>query len=427
MTGAPASGYLLPVGSSSSSEPQDPALSPGGSSDLSGLIFLGAIPTAPSDVSSVCWLSGRDRRHRRCHRRRCSSSAARSLRRTVRERSCSANDAGGWPPAPRTSSTALAGGAHRRVRPPPRTAIDQNVDQRLGARRAASSPRTELGRRHRDPRAARQGRQRRGADARPRQGPVAPRAGATPAEGARRLRRAAAREPPARPAARIGVRDPAHVLVRRPRRRGRPGRAADLRSTRSSRSTTIQRLVEAESRRRAAARTRRRSRAMCATTSTPSPRKYIRPEEGTYDFAFMYVPVEAVYYELACGRERGRPLQYAHEKRVFPVSPSTFTAYLQVIVLGLRGMQIEQRAGEVMAYVAELEPRLREVRPSTSTRRHPSRPRPDEVRRRRQAARAVRRQARAAERRGRRADRARRAAHLVEDDRRTPSSCVTRR
>ena len=81
--------------------------------------------------------------------------------------------------------------------------------------------------------------------------------------------------------------------------------------------------------------------------------KYIRPEEGTYDFAFMYIPVEAVYYELACGKTAA-VLQYAHEKRVFPVSPSTFTAYLQVIILGLRGMQIEQRAGEVMAYVAEL-------------------------------------------------------------------------
>ena len=81
--------------------------------------------------------------------------------------------------------------------------------------------------------------------------------------------------------------------------------------------------------------------------------KYIRPEEGTYDFAFMYVPVESVYYELACG-PAAAVLQYAHEKRVFPVSPSTFTAYLQVIVLGLRGMQIEQRAQEVMSYVAEL-------------------------------------------------------------------------
>lgn len=81
--------------------------------------------------------------------------------------------------------------------------------------------------------------------------------------------------------------------------------------------------------------------------------KYIRPDEGTYDFAFMYIPVEGVYYELACGKT-GALLAYAHERRVFPVSPTTFTAYLQVIVLGLRGMQIEQHAHEVMAYVAEL-------------------------------------------------------------------------
>ena len=82
--------------------------------------------------------------------------------------------------------------------------------------------------------------------------------------------------------------------------------------------------------------------------------KYIRPAEGTYDFAFMYVPVESVYYELACGKT-GALLQYAHEKRVFPVSPTTFIAYLQVIVLGMRGMQVEQHAHEVMGYVADLQ------------------------------------------------------------------------
>jgi DNA recombination protein RmuC len=82
--------------------------------------------------------------------------------------------------------------------------------------------------------------------------------------------------------------------------------------------------------------------------------KYIRPDEGTYDFALMYLPSESVYYELVCGRT-GALLQYAHDKRVFPVSPTTFTSQLQVIVLGLKGMQIEQRAHEVMAYVAQLE------------------------------------------------------------------------
>ena len=76
--------------------------------------------------------------------------------------------------------------------------------------------------------------------------------------------------------------------------------------------------------------------------------KYIRPDEGTYDFAFMYLPSEAIYYELACGKT-GALLAYAHDKRVLPVSPTTLTAYLQVIVLGLKGLQIEQHAQEVMA------------------------------------------------------------------------------
>jgi DNA recombination protein RmuC len=82
--------------------------------------------------------------------------------------------------------------------------------------------------------------------------------------------------------------------------------------------------------------------------------KYIRPDEGTYDFALMYLPSEGVYYELVGGKT-GSLLQYAHAKRVFPVSPTTFTSQLQVIALGLKGMQIEQRAHEVMAYVAQLQ------------------------------------------------------------------------
>jgi DNA recombination protein RmuC len=82
--------------------------------------------------------------------------------------------------------------------------------------------------------------------------------------------------------------------------------------------------------------------------------KYIRPDEGTYEFAFMYLPSEAVYYELACGKT-GELLEYAHQRQIVPVSPSTFTAYLQMIVLGLKGMQIEEHAQEVMAYCAQLQ------------------------------------------------------------------------
>jgi DNA recombination protein RmuC len=81
--------------------------------------------------------------------------------------------------------------------------------------------------------------------------------------------------------------------------------------------------------------------------------KYVKPAEGTYDFAFMYLPVEGIYYELVCGRT-GALLKYANDRRVFPVSPTTFTAYLQVIAFGLKGMEFEQNAHEVMAYVSDL-------------------------------------------------------------------------
>src|SRR5690242_2930951 len=81
--------------------------------------------------------------------------------------------------------------------------------------------------------------------------------------------------------------------------------------------------------------------------------KYIRPGEGTYDWALMYLPAEAIYYELVCGKT-GALLRYAHDKRVFPVSATTFTAYLQVIAFGLKGMQIERNAQAVMDYCADL-------------------------------------------------------------------------
>jgi DNA recombination protein RmuC len=80
--------------------------------------------------------------------------------------------------------------------------------------------------------------------------------------------------------------------------------------------------------------------------------KYIRPAEGTYDFAFMYVPSESVYYELMCGS--GGCAAYATAKHVFPVSPTMFHAYLQVIVMGLKGLQVEQHAQDVMAYCSGL-------------------------------------------------------------------------
>jgi len=94
-------------------------------------------------------------------------------------------------------------------------------------------------------------------------------------------------------------------------------------------------------------------------------RKYIQPDEGTFDFALMYVPAENVYYEVILRDEGGDDslLGYALSRRVVPVSPNSFYAYLQVILLGLRGLRIEQNAREILGVLGRLQTdaaRLRE-------------------------------------------------------------------
>lgn len=83
--------------------------------------------------------------------------------------------------------------------------------------------------------------------------------------------------------------------------------------------------------------------------------RYILPDEGTLEFALMYVPAENVYYEIIVRDELtdGADIAaYALRRRVIPVSPGTTYAYLQAVALGLRGLRIEQRAQEIMARVA---------------------------------------------------------------------------
>jgi len=79
-------------------------------------------------------------------------------------------------------------------------------------------------------------------------------------------------------------------------------------------------------------------------------KKYLLPDEGTFDFALMYVPAENVYYEMIVKDDEGEDesiASYALSRRVVPVSPNTLYAYLQVIILGLRGLRIEANAREI--------------------------------------------------------------------------------
>jgi len=85
-------------------------------------------------------------------------------------------------------------------------------------------------------------------------------------------------------------------------------------------------------------------------------KKYILPDEGTFDFALMYIPAENIYYEIIVrdDSEEDSPAAYALARRVVPVSPNTFYAYLRVIVLGLRGLRIERDAQEIQARLGRL-------------------------------------------------------------------------
>jgi len=80
--------------------------------------------------------------------------------------------------------------------------------------------------------------------------------------------------------------------------------------------------------------------------------KYIRPDEGTYEFALMYVPAENIYYEIIVKDEltEGEHVlaNHAMQKKVIPVSPNTLYIYLQTIALGLKGLRIEKTAKEIL-------------------------------------------------------------------------------
>src|SRR5581483_4681099 len=77
-------------------------------------------------------------------------------------------------------------------------------------------------------------------------------------------------------------------------------------------------------------------------------KKYILTDEGTIDYALMYVPSEAVYYEIV---NTATLFDYASNHRVLPVSPMTFYAYLRAILAGFEGQRISQKAQEILSSI----------------------------------------------------------------------------
>ena len=93
--------------------------------------------------------------------------------------------------------------------------------------------------------------------------------------------------------------------------------------------------------------------------------KYIRPDEGTMDFAFMFIPSEGIYYDLLVNQigavkvNTHDLIEYAFkEKKVIIVSPTSFFAYLQTVLQGLRALQIEESAKEIRKAVERLQRHL---------------------------------------------------------------------
>lgn len=87
--------------------------------------------------------------------------------------------------------------------------------------------------------------------------------------------------------------------------------------------------------------------------------KYVKPEKGTTEFALMFIPSEAIYYETIAEKNHlGEPssiLEYAQEHHVVPVSPNTFYAFLQVILLGIRNIEIIKGAKRLQDGLSNLQ------------------------------------------------------------------------
>ena len=84
--------------------------------------------------------------------------------------------------------------------------------------------------------------------------------------------------------------------------------------------------------------------------------KYISPQDNTLNFAMMYVPMESIYYDIVVKRDGNSDniWEYAHKKRVIPVSPNSITSYIFTILEGLKGYEIEEKAEEILVKLTQL-------------------------------------------------------------------------
>jgi DNA recombination protein RmuC len=84
--------------------------------------------------------------------------------------------------------------------------------------------------------------------------------------------------------------------------------------------------------------------------------KYIVPAEKTLDYAFMYIPLEGVYYETMVHDPHETSLwEFCLRHKVIPVSPNSFLAYLQTILIGLRGLKLEKQTKDILRYLGQLQ------------------------------------------------------------------------
>jgi DNA recombination protein RmuC len=98
--------------------------------------------------------------------------------------------------------------------------------------------------------------------------------------------------------------------------------------------------------------------------------KYLSPDDGALDVAFMYIPSESVFHEVVVGGldVGGVPLaDYALRKRIVPVSPNTLNAYLSVVRMGLRGYQLQESTREILNSLTQLQSDLEVLRSELGT------------------------------------------------------------